>query len=721
MGLPLYIAPVESDLRNKYSAARNSPTHGPNRIRRTRRSTEALVESRRRAILTATANNLPHLDNFREQQRQLDEVQEFIERQHQRQHGSAPEWQRTRPPRVRESLAAPAANPTMQDLNENATSRSSRERIYEHYLGRATRDREQARASASARSPSANPTNPGPGARQEEYRRWFHEHISSHREPPSALLSEGVSSLMTAAITDDMEDSTDRYNRELMAALGSRLARTVGSGIAHRLTDLTSISQPVDDLHQQQGPRASVDTEDPEGQARAMNRARRALRRASSLRRVTNASASASSRRPTVGWSDSNDRAASRSRESSQSRIFGDASQIPNGGTSTPGTNGRATPDAAASRRHAWGVGYLDLNGNRRLPLTDELRREEIGAIGMWDEDGNQLEDGYGVPVDPVDGLGDRRRSPSPEVNSWDTILTTLTADPQLPSVGSSFASSTSALAAATAQGQSAWATSSQPTVTQTPVVSALPAVPSPVTRGQEDDDNNNNNISGSTTGSTPAPILVEMSRSPSWLAEDHRALTDSAPSGTTSAGTSQRIRSPFTVVSADADTADESAVMFNGLEDEVGDNCEDSEMNDGVRRDGEEEGAYDEEEELEAEEARAYLMGLSDEMPARRPGQTSNSMERMFHFENRERPVRTGFGGARPESNSTSANTGANNGNNAGNNSNNNNNNNTEETLDLLGIGGMQHIVRSLARREDIPDEWWAEAGLSRTLPREA
>lgn len=29
----------------------------------------------------------------------------------------------------------------------------------------------------------------------------------------------------------------------------------------------------------------------------------------------------------------------------------------------------------------------------------------------------------------------------------------------------------------------------------------------------------------------------------------------------------------------------------------------------------------------------------------------------------------------------------------------------------------GMQRIVRSLARREDIPDEWWADAGLSRNL----
>lgn len=43
------------------------------------------------------------------------------------------------------------------------------------------------------------------------------------------------------------------------------------------------------------------------------------------------------------------------------------------------------------------------------------------------------------------------------------------------------------------------------------------------------------------------------------------------------------------------------------------------------------------------------------------------------------------------------------------------------DEVLELLGgIGGMQRIVRNFARREDIPDEWWAEAGLSRTLARE-
>jgi hypothetical protein len=37
----------------------------------------------------------------------------------------------------------------------------------------------------------------------------------------------------------------------------------------------------------------------------------------------------------------------------------------------------------------------------------------------------------------------------------------------------------------------------------------------------------------------------------------------------------------------------------------------------------------------------------------------------------------------------------------------------------DFDNLGSMQRIVRALARREDIPDEWWAEAGLSRNFPR--
>lgn len=39
----------------------------------------------------------------------------------------------------------------------------------------------------------------------------------------------------------------------------------------------------------------------------------------------------------------------------------------------------------------------------------------------------------------------------------------------------------------------------------------------------------------------------------------------------------------------------------------------------------------------------------------------------------------------------------------------------------DMLTVESMQRVVRNLAHREDIPDEWWAEVGLSRSLPREA
>ncbi|KAB5572602.1 hypothetical protein GE09DRAFT_678056 [Coniochaeta sp. 2T2.1] len=35
-------------------------------------------------------------------------------------------------------------------------------------------------------------------------------------------------------------------------------------------------------------------------------------------------------------------------------------------------------------------------------------------------------------------------------------------------------------------------------------------------------------------------------------------------------------------------------------------------------------------------------------------------------------------------------------------------------------GLGGMQHIVRNLVSREDIPNDWWVDAGLSRALPRD-
>ncbi|KAK4211657.1 hypothetical protein QBC37DRAFT_10712 [Rhypophila decipiens] len=44
------------------------------------------------------------------------------------------------------------------------------------------------------------------------------------------------------------------------------------------------------------------------------------------------------------------------------------------------------------------------------------------------------------------------------------------------------------------------------------------------------------------------------------------------------------------------------------------------------------------------------------------------------------------------------------------------------EDRLEVItNMAGMQRIVRTLADREDLPDEWWAQVGLSRTLARGA
>jgi len=60
-----------------------------------------------------------------------------------------------------------------------------------------------------------------------------------------------------------------------------------------------------------------------------------------------------------------------------------------------------------------------------------------------------------------LDGLGDRDRSLSPEGGAaWDTLLTSITPDPQPPSVGSSFASASAAAAASSNSGPASTNTS---------------------------------------------------------------------------------------------------------------------------------------------------------------------------------------------------------------------------------------------------------------------
>ncbi len=85
------------------------------------------------------------------------------------------------------------------------------------------------------------------------------------------------------------------------------------------------------------------------------------------------------------------------------------------------------------------------------------------------------------------DGLGDRNRSLSPEGdNVWDTLLSTLTPDPQPPSVGSSFASASASASAAASQGA---ATGSSSTSLTGPEVADDSALEHPCESGFEGSD----------------------------------------------------------------------------------------------------------------------------------------------------------------------------------------------------------------------------------------
>ncbi len=69
-----------------------------------------------------------------------------------------------------------------------------------------------------------------------------------------------------------------------------------------------------------------------------------------------------------------------------------------------------------------------------------------------------------------VDGLGDRRRSFSPEDDSWETLLTTITPDDRLPSVNSSFTSATASASSLSLDSASSYGTlATVPSSAETP------------------------------------------------------------------------------------------------------------------------------------------------------------------------------------------------------------------------------------------------------------
>ncbi|CAK7269106.1 hypothetical protein SEPCBS119000_003398 [Sporothrix epigloea] len=700
MGLPLYVAPVKSDLRNKISASRSCNSHGPNRVRRPRRDTEVLIESRRRAILAAaTAAVPPSLEDDAESQRALNrEHQQRLNETLQsaaRRHMQNSLRSSTHLARPRETLLGPISNPSRS--RETATPEvphPGRESLLRQFYAR-LREREQSSdplnqrreqntatatstasptasdsvppiavsSSNASSAPSAtlrpmatsqvNATRSNTGLRDEQ-RSWYDYAISNSRLQATTDIRrhdvhyEGAGASPTASL-NRLENNGVEERQDILAT-----AQEPGLSSSERLSSrsdspLRRHPHPSVERRTAEG---TLTGSDVESNAAGVRESTPTSRRASSLRSVMNASAT--SRLPNVGWSD-DVRPPSRSFASSQSHVFGDARQVPS-------ADGRLPSD------HGWMDGFPDMNGDWHAPTRQEDGRRSLNSPPTPVDD-------WAFPVEPLDGLGDRRRSPSPYVGSgWNVFLTTLTPDPQPSSVGPPLASTSASLGPPEAR--TTWLSSPQPTVAATRTPSE--SVQSPVEQTRDD-----NEPGASHVHTPPIPLEAPLA----WFTEERIP-----PLATISESTRvppHLIRSPRVSASVGTNTSD-GFVIENVVHGEA--TFEDSEMDDGMHTDGEDEDAgCDEDEEGEAG-IRDFYMGMADRLS----GEDA-------------RLLRLTLAGARAGNNLR------------GHHGNISNNNTSQETLDILGIGGMQHIVRSLARREDIPDEWWAEAGLSRTLAREA
>ncbi|EWG40860.1 hypothetical protein FVEG_03110 [Fusarium verticillioides 7600] len=235
------------------------------------------------------------------------------------------------------------------------------------------------------------------------------------------------------------------------------------------------------------------------------------------------------------------------------------------------------------------------------------------------------------APMQRVDGLGDRDRSLSPEV--WDTLLSTLTPDPQPPSAGSSFASNVAS--------QSAGATSgtSFTTPDQDPDALADQACESGC-EGSETEDIDQT-----------LSVLDQIRRRRAERRRVHVRLPEAGQDAPIDGGALR----------------DEGAVGSDSRQRRSPDGLVPSNNSQRLR-------ALRRERSLRSRSAWVGHLSV---------GNSDDEQGPERNRQNRESSTASGS------------------------------NANVED--DWMG---MQRIVRSLARREDIPDEWWAEAGLSRTLP---
>ncbi|RSL48096.1 hypothetical protein CEP53_009665 [Fusarium sp. AF-6] len=239
-----------------------------------------------------------------------------------------------------------------------------------------------------------------------------------------------------------------------------------------------------------------------------------------------------------------------------------------------------------------------------------------------------------------LDGLGDRDRSLSPEV--WDTLLTTLTPDPQPPSAGSSFAS--------TVASQSAGASTSTPLTAPDP--------PNDTSADQACESGCEGSDTESPDYEHPDFALIRRRR------DALRRVRVRVPDYNLDGPVDGPISRGSGAVNSEYSAARRRRSPYGPLP--------------------------------SGEDATGNTAELDGPLPLANQRPRHGWVGQLSVGNSDDEQVLERWGVTR-EGSTTSG------------------NNTTVGDDDWVG---MQRIVRSLARREDIPDEWWAEAGLSRNLP---
>ncbi|KAE8453023.1 hypothetical protein EG329_012210 [Mollisiaceae sp. DMI_Dod_QoI] len=117
----------------------------------------------------------------------------------------------------------------------------------------------------------------------------------------------------------------------------------------------------------------------------------------------------------------------------------------------------------ASPRRPLEDSDFSFTTGIRGPPFADRVARSTLSErVQALNRASNNMERSRRlIRQARLDGLGDRDRSLSPENGAaWDTLLTSITPDPQPPSAGSSFASSAAAAASSSGSGSASASTS---------------------------------------------------------------------------------------------------------------------------------------------------------------------------------------------------------------------------------------------------------------------